>query len=244
MLGEQAATRILIVLFMALCALLLVAGCSSGSDSSQKKDSSRSGEQAAGTVHEELVRSYEPSTRIIVTRKDPSLPDGCRPRQVAGLVTSFFDAFNEGDQGRLARFFVAKYPQSPGLFGGSASNGFSTYRRDDLLKYFARRHEHKERLQLLRMDVDEPGWDRGVGEGAFVITRHADDLRPGLGGPNRVARGKFILDCKTRRIMRWQMAMEMPGYDRQLVSPHNGPCKEPPGWKPGTAALVCARKEG
>ncbi len=43
---------------------------------------------------------------MIVTSDDDSLPDGCRPRQVAGLVISFVNAFNSGDQASLSRIFA------------------------------------------------------------------------------------------------------------------------------------------
>ena len=35
-----------------------------------------------------------PAGETVVTRDDPTLPAGCSPRQVAGLIMRFFDAFN------------------------------------------------------------------------------------------------------------------------------------------------------
>lgn len=185
---------------------------------------------------------YESPVPVIVTRDDPSLPAGCRPRQTAGLIMNFFEAFNRGDQERLSRFFVAKAP-IPGLYGVSedrGSRGFDTQSRDELLRYFAERHKQGERLQLLKVDVGK-GWESGTANITFVITRKAGDLKPGLGSPDRVAKGKGGIDCGKQRIVVWQMAMEMPEYDKRAVSPYYGSCKEPPGWKPGEAVIACAR---
>ena len=44
-------------------------------------------------------------------------------------------------------------------------------------------------------------WDSGRGLvhfGPVTMTRHADDLKPGLGGPERLAEGKGAYHCKTR----------------------------------------------
>ena len=51
---------------------------------------------------------------MIVTSDDASLPDGCHPRQVAGLVISFVNAFNSGDQASLVPHLLpVRGPQSP-----------------------------------------------------------------------------------------------------------------------------------
>lgn len=162
MLGDHTATRMIAGLF-ALFALLLVAGCSFGSDSSQAKNNSGSGKQAASTVHGKLVGSYRPTEKVIITKDNPSLPGGCRPREVAGLITNFFDAFDRGDQGKLSRFFVQKGP-TPGLYnaGPVPRKGFGTYHRDALLKYFVKRHEHREHLRLLEVAVGKSWWPDGA----------------------------------------------------------------------------------
>jgi len=236
--------------FVLLVALFL-AGCANVSGSAPPTSGTRSDDSAtavdtsvAGSEGEKQLpsRSYEPSAPVIVTRDDPSLPAGCRPRQTAGLIMNFFEAFNRGDQERLSRFFVPYYP-IPGLYGVSedrGSRGFGTQSRDELLRYFAERHKQGERLQLLKVDVGK-GWESGTANITFVITRKAGDLKPGLGGPDRVAMGKGGIDCKKQRIVVWQMGMEMPEYDKRIISPYYGSCKEPPGWKPGEAVIACAR---
>ncbi|CAN5780625.1 hypothetical protein BH23ACT11_BH23ACT11_24740 [soil metagenome] len=76
------ATKIAPLLFL----ILVVASCKV------------SGESQGATARER----YEPTEQIIVTRDDPSLPDGGRPREVAGLIINFFEAFNDGDQESLS----------------------------------------------------------------------------------------------------------------------------------------------
>jgi hypothetical protein len=64
---------------------------------------------------------HKPHVEVLVTREGASLPDGCGPRQVAGLVTSFFDDFIKGEQSKLSRFFVSEGPTGPGLFGSGGN---------------------------------------------------------------------------------------------------------------------------
>src|SRR5215216_3215823 len=101
-------TRILPVLVLAF----LVLGCGEdpGHDS-QPSEPVRDRAESGGPV---APASQEPTTKVIVTSDDASLPDGCHPRQIAGLVIDFIDAFNRGDQERLSRlFFVSEGPSPP-----------------------------------------------------------------------------------------------------------------------------------
>src|ERR671917_2282117 len=102
-------------------------------------------------------------TEVIVTSDDPSLPDGCHPRQVAELVIDFIDAFNRGDQELLSRlFFISEGPSPPDFSeeryypwswysvsevgaGGRIESGFVTYDQGEMLRYFAQRHAQGER---------------------------------------------------------------------------------------------------
>ncbi len=236
--------------FVLLVALFL-AGCASTSGSAPSTSDTRSGDSATavgrsvpGSKGEGQLpaRSYEPSVPVIVTRNSSSLPAGCRPRQVAGLITNFFAAFNEGDKDKLSRFFVS-YSPTPGLYGISedrASRGFYTHDREELLEYFAKRHEQGERLQLLKVEVGK-SWRSGTGDIGYVITREADDLESGLGGPHRVAQGKGAINCEKQKIFVWNMTMEKAAYDERAVSPYYGSCEAPRGWEPGKAVLACAR---
>ncbi len=78
-------TRILPVLILSF----LVLGCG-GEDLEGSGGDSRPVDPAARP-------GREPATKVVVTSDDASLPDGCHPRQMAGLVIDFIDAFNRGD---------------------------------------------------------------------------------------------------------------------------------------------------
>ena len=82
---------------LAILALLFLVGCERDRDTGTSHS-------AGGNRQPEPVMYQEP-TRVIVTSDDASLPDGCHPRQVAGLVISFVNAFNSGDQASLSRIF-------------------------------------------------------------------------------------------------------------------------------------------
>jgi hypothetical protein len=100
-------TNILLLLVLALPAL----GCGGEPPPS---DDSRSGESPAGVAGGGVSRPGHEPTKVIVTSDDASLPDGCRPRQIAEVVIGFIDPFNSGNQERLAQlFFVSEGPSPP-----------------------------------------------------------------------------------------------------------------------------------
>ena len=89
-------------------------------------------------------------------------------------------------------------------------NHFVAYNLDDLATYFNRRQEQNERLQLLSMKFN--GWEsaRGIVHiGPIELTRHADDLPEGLGGPERRVTGKGAYHCKTQAFIVLSFAMTM-----------------------------------
>lgn len=190
-------------------------------------------------------RPYDPPVAVLVTRDDPQLPSGCRPWQVAGLITSFFDAFNRGDQDQLARFWMLpKASDAQGQTWYSVTEDdpkqggrhFVAYNQSDLLAYFAKRIAQRERLQLVMVDVGQGrGGDVGV---SYVLVRQADDLKPGLGGPERFAEGKGEINCKKQMLFVWSMAQNS-GTPEEIVP--FWPCPKPPDWSPGTSAIACSR---
>jgi len=200
-----------------------------------------------------------PATRVLVTSDDPSLPDGCRPREIAQLVLDFVDAFNRGDRDRLSRlFFISEGPSPPdfsegGYYpwswysvsevgaGGRIEDGFVTYNQSELLRYFAERHGQGERLGLIKVSATQAGLlgEPGNVGIVFVLTRDASDLDPGLGGPARIATGKGAINCASRRIFVWSMEMRT-GEERTAREAAGWLCTDPPGWKPGAAVVACA----
>ena len=74
----------------------------------------------------------------------------------------------------------------------------------------------------------------------YILTRDAEDLEPGLGGPAaRIAVGKGAINCENRQIFAWSMEMRV-GETRSEREAVAGLCTDPPGWKPGTAVVACA----
>ena len=200
-----------------------------------------------------------PATKVIVTSDDASLPDGCNSRQIAELAIEFVDAFNSGDVERLSRlFFVAEGPSPPdfseaGYYpwswysvseigeNGRIEDGFVTYDQGEMLRYFAERHRQGERLKLIKVSSTHAGHleeESNVGI-VYVLTRHAEDLAPGLGGPSRIAFGKGAINCERRQIFAWSIEMRA-GDERTPREAAGWLCIDPPGWRPGKAVVACA----
>jgi hypothetical protein len=167
------------------------------------------------------------------------LPQGCRPKEVVRLLTDFLDAFNRGDQQALARFFPAETSQrgphgtlssgeeegkfkwySVGGAPGSFNSGFQANNRDELLAYFAERHAHHERMQLLQVDYGAKLWwengTRGI-DMTYDIRRHADDI------PTHIAGGKGAVDCREQTIYVWSMGDREVVPDRYFGTPMTTP---------------------
>lgn len=222
---------------LAAAALVLIAGASACTGSNQP--------EAVGTTAavDHKPQRYVPTEDVIVTRNSDELPSRCSPRDVAGLITNFFDAFNRRDAGVVDRFIA-----SDGRFGwysiteGNPDKGgrhFFTEDVDRLRSYFQDRYRHGERLKLLLVDVgaDTPK-DVGI---HFVIRRDADDLKPGWGARQRIAEGKGTIDCVTQTIRVWSAGMD-PARAREFPPYVSWSCPRPDGWRPAQGPiLACTR---
>ncbi|MDQ3044531.1 MAG: hypothetical protein M3R06_05190 [Chloroflexota bacterium] len=133
--------------------------------------------------------------------------EGCGVEFVVDLLTGFLDAFNRGDQEALARYFpseVAEFPPEIGKFnwygvGGppnSFNPGFTAMNRDELLVYFAERHDQHEQMRLLQVEVGEEWHGLGM---TLDIDRRADDI------PHHEAGVKAAIDCPSETIWVWGM---------------------------------------
>jgi hypothetical protein len=186
---------------------------------------------------------------VIVTRDDPSLPDGCRPNRVARLVSNFTDGFNDGNEQRISRSLELTGRPGPGgavpfswysgIEGSTQREGkqFSFYDQDELLSYLAERHKRGERLRPLITAVTGDGVSGVVGADLVLIrTENGLDFEPG--GPQQLARVKSVIDCDARKIIRWVMSVQRTGkhISELRVCP-----KVPDDWKPTTAVIACAR---
>lgn len=196
-----------------LSLLLLASGC---------EGTPRSGE--ASPTH-----SASPPA-IVIARDDTSFPDPCRPHSVARLVLDFFRAFNRGDDGELARLLAPEPAFQWYSAPGPGGRVVAKYRPSAARAYFAQRHRHGERLNLVMIDVDYER-ERDVGHVSYVITRQANDLEP-IGEPGLVV-GKGAIDCGSRTVAVWSM-----GHVEQEIA---WPCPRPPGWEEGDGVVACAR---
>jgi hypothetical protein len=181
---------------------------------------------------------------VIVTRENPSLPSRCSPLEVARLILQFFDAFNRGDQEQLAKMFSLGgsdqdrwYSVSDGSLWSEDRTHFVAYTNEDLLAYFAERHEMQEHLNLLKVDVG-PGHHRNDAGIAIVLSRQAKDLRT-TGKPFQYLLGKGQIDCVSQTILVWSVGAASPDSEPPLPEL----CPPPPLDSPGNAVIACARNQ-
>jgi len=152
------------------------------------------------------------------------MPPGCTQMDVAALLAQFFDAFNRGDQVQLATFFADSsadfqwYSVTEGQEGEPFFRHVSMHSRADLPTYFQQRHAHGERLILRTVEIG-PSWQYGQGDILYDLTRTADDLPPGFGGPEHIAFGKGAINCADQTIYVWSMAMNTTGSRNHAVRP-------------------------
>jgi hypothetical protein len=248
--GEKISDSPMKAVILPILVLFFLVGCEEDGETGKSR-SADANRRPVSVIHQE-------PTRVIITSDDDSLPDGCRPRQVAGLVISFVNAFNSGDQASLSRiFFLSEGPSPPdfadrsydpwswytvGKFDreGRIESSFVTYDQGELLRYFARRHRKGEQLRLLKISLTRTGLlgkEDNVGF-VYVINRTARDLDPDLGGPARIASGQGAINCTNRRIFAWRMDMKAED-ERTAREAADWLCTDPPGWKPGKAVVAC-----
>ena len=202
----------------ALLACAVLGGCAADADEPR--------EAPAG---EPRAARTPAASDVVVTRDDPSLPPACRPRALALRIGEWLDAVSDGDAS--ATRFVATSGGWYSVTEGQARH-FVAYDRAKLAAYFARRHEHRERMRLLELAV---GFANGLGQIEFRVDRRADDLRR-LGVAGTVAHGKGAVNCSTRQVVVWSMGMptgrRVPDF---VVCPRPRAARD-------AAVVACARR--
>ncbi len=99
--------------------------------------------------------------------------------------------------------------------------------------YFERRAEHRERLQLLEIDVAHDPERSDIAHIAYSLERTADDLGKAFEA-QPIAQGKGAIDCPTGTIAVWSM-----GHDTRLRGEFSLCSGEP---DPPRIALACVRR--
>jgi len=150
-------------------------------------------------------------------------PESCTNAAINQVVQRFIVAFNQGDQAQLARFFGPRFegysihegdPQhggrtfiayGPSLRGSIApADNLTAVPREGLLPLLAARHAHGERLTLQVADGSYESL-RNIFNFGLRLVRTADDIPPGLGGPDHLAGAKGSIDCTDQTIIIWGM---------------------------------------
>ena len=144
--------------------------------------------------------------KYVVTGQADGAPQGCSPHEIAQRADSMFDAITRGDPNVIDEYFGKKrdapfqwYSMTVSDPNDTDQNHFVAYNLDELSEYLGQRYEQHEQVAL--QSVQFNGWEeaRGVVHfGPIIITRRADDLKPGLGGPEDLALGKGAYHCETQ----------------------------------------------
>jgi hypothetical protein len=167
-----------------------------------------------------LASSAGTSQGIVVTRDAVSLPDRCGPREVAGLVERFFDAFNAGDWDAVDEVVAPAGPAPPGFALFSLDRDAVVYDRERLVAYLADVRSRGERFRLVATRA-APGMRHSTAAVVYAFE-----------GTDGIAPGKGVVDCVSLRI--WQWAMATPARGTPPI-----PCPQPRDWSPSGAVLAC-----
>jgi hypothetical protein len=166
-----------------------------------------------------LTSSAETSEGVVVTRDAVSFPDRCGPREVAGLVDRFFDAFNAGDWETVDEVVAPAGPTPPGFALFSLDRDAVIYDRERLVAHLAEVRSRGERFRLVAARV-------APGRGSVAAVVYAFERADGIAG------GKGMVDCASLRIWQWAMGAPVPGTPPI-------PCPQPRDWSPSAAILAC-----
>lgn len=138
---------------------------------------------------------------IVVTRDDPSLPEGCGAREATEALLSFAEALSAGDLAALDESFSeGKIFKTVGIADPHGFTGEATLDRSALISYLEARLTQNETYRLTRTKVGAAmGAPNPEGSGAvrvdFLATRTADDI-----GEPLEFRGYANLDCPAGHI--------------------------------------------
>jgi hypothetical protein len=185
----------------------------------------------------------------------PAFAAGCAPKDVAGFVLHFLDAYNAGVPASADRFFAPATGEDLIEDAKDGELGFQWYsvsgsigqridgearNRATLSAYFAQRHEERERLDLFAISLNyRTGLAHGVGF-VFLLRRTASDLpKPGR-GKFGLTLGKGGLNCVSQTIHVWSAGRYFTATLTRRTPRRILPCRAPHRWKPMAGRpLVC-----
>ncbi len=215
-------TRFLYIVLLTPLALL-IAACNQTSSLPNAPSTEENTTNSEMQKDSEEVAPSSPDNIIVVGGTD-NYPENCSPREVAALVLRFFTAYNGGNQEQLASFFephLSVHGQA-GWYSDTIMTGdvgsendrrhFVTFGREELLAYFSNRHDQKERLQLLSLNVSPPTSVTRV-DVSYTYKRQGDDIEPGPNGVWRMGDGKGVIKCPSLKIGIWSMGTSAPLED-------------------------------
>ena len=207
---------------------------------------------ANGANRQDLVTGRapdKPHIPVTVTSGDASLPNGCTPEQVSRVMADFVEGVNQGDGQKISNSLELTSRPGPGgvtpfsWYSVTVDNPqrggekFVTYDQNELLSYLKKRHDRGEQLNLLMVAVIGKG-ENGVVGADVALTRTTDNLNSGSQGAEQLARVKSVVQCDTRKIIRWVMTIQ----ETNERVPDLRICPEVPrNWKPGASVIACVR---
>jgi hypothetical protein len=151
-----------------------------------------------------------PNANYVVTGNADGAPTGCSPQDIARRIVEMFDAINRSDPNVVDEYFGRKASAPFEWYSMTevGQNHFVAYKWADLVTYFDQRYQQHEQLQLRSVQFNAWDADRGlVHFGPIELTRHAADLKPGLGGPDSIASGKGAYHCGTKAFVVLSLVM-------------------------------------
>lgn len=183
--GGEAVKHMKILLAVVLVATLMLS-CDQPADNEQAAQSSSS--PASSPVSEDSEER-----EIVVTREDPSLPEGCGVKQAAEGLLSFTEALSEGNLEALDGI-LSDEPSfgRVAIPGPDALADETNIDRQAVMSYFESRFSHNESFRLTKVVIEgEVQYERGPTVSvSFFATRRADDIDGA-----QAFRGEAGFDC-------------------------------------------------
>ena len=124
------------------------------------------------------------SAGFVVAGDISGFPDGCSPHQVADLMIQFFAAYNASNQEQPTQFFPPSFEWYSDTITDKSHFVTRPGNRDELLSYFAERHEQNEQLKLQAISVTGPR--DGLGGKVNIAFRYKETA-------STVAAGQLLL---------------------------------------------------